>query len=97
MEKKKVSRKALESLLNDSMREAIGQLELPKASKKVKKLISKSSRKLASEFATILKKQNKKNRAAETEPSLTYVEDVLKGTKDKKSKKVKLESFEELK
>jgi hypothetical protein len=95
MEKKKVSKKALESLLNDSMREAIGHLELPKPTKKVKKLIDKSSRKLASEFASLLKKENKRTKEVET--SLSYVEDVLKGKKEKKSKKVVLESFEEIK
>jgi hypothetical protein len=91
MEKKKISKKALKNQLNDSMRDAIGKLELPKASKKVKKLISKSSKRMASEFAYLLKKQSKKNR--KVEKSLTYVEDVLKGKgkKAKKSKEVNLE------
>jgi hypothetical protein len=87
METKKVSKKALKSLLNDSLREAIGRLELPKPTKKLDKLITRSSKKLATEFADILKKQNKKTK--EAEKSLTYVEDVLKGKKDKKSKKTK--------
>ena len=92
MENNKVSKKALKSLLNDSMRDAIGHLELPKPTKKVKKLLDRSSKKLASEFAGILKKENKKIKKAEK--SLTYVEDVLKGKnkKSKKSKEVKLES-----
>ncbi|MFZ6012446.1 MAG: hypothetical protein ACOYXT_19030 [Bacteroidota bacterium] len=95
MENKKISKKALQSLLNDSMREAIGHLELPKPTKKVKKLISKSSKRIASEFATILKKENKK--AKKTEKSLIYVEDVLTGKnqKDKKAKKAKLEQAQE--
>jgi hypothetical protein len=87
MEKMKVSKKALKSLLNDSLRDAIGRLELPQPTKKLDKLISKSSKKLASEFADILKKQNKKTKQAEK--SLTYVEDVLKGKKNKKIKKGK--------
>jgi hypothetical protein len=93
MENKKVSKKTLRSLINDSMRETISRLELPKPSKKVKKLIDKSSRKLASEFASILKKENKKKKS-EVE-SLTYVEDILKGSKERKSKKGKLETIED--
>lgn len=83
MENKNVSKKALKSLLNDSMRDAIGRLELPQPTKKVEKLISKSSKQIATVFADLLKKQNKK--AKQNEKSLTYVEDVLKGKKDKKS------------
>ncbi|MBT1695814.1 hypothetical protein KK083_02920 [Fulvivirgaceae bacterium PWU4] len=84
MEKIKVSKKALKSLLSDSMRTAISHLELPKPTKKVEKLLDKSSKKLASEFVHILKKQDRKTRKSEKD--LTYVEDVLKGKKSKKSK-----------
>lgn len=89
---KKVSKKALKSLLNDSMRDAIGHLELPKPTKKVKKLLDKSSKKLAAEFASILKKQTR--RAQKEEEALTYVDDVLKGKKNKKSKTSKLQAIE---
>ena len=85
MEKKKVSKKALKTLLNDSIRDAIGRLELPTPTKKVKKLISKSSKQLASEFAVLVKKELKKTRKAED--SLTYVEDVLTGKTGKKNGK----------
>ena len=87
MENTKISRKALTSLLNNSMREAIGNLELPKANKKVKKLLDKSSKKLAAEFSQALKKERKKSK--KMEKSLTYVEDVLTGKsrKNRKSKK----------
>jgi uncharacterized protein YtpQ (UPF0354 family) len=85
MEKKTVSKKALKTLVNDSMRDAIGRLQLPKPTKRLEKLISKTSKKIAVEFADILKKENKKAKAAAK--SLTYVEDVLKGKKDKKEKK----------
>jgi len=44
MENKKVSKKVLNSLLNDSMRGAIDHLELPKPTKKVKKLLDRSSK-----------------------------------------------------
>lgn len=86
MEKIKVSKKALKSLLSDSMRTAISHLELPKPTKKVEKLLDKSSKKLASEFVHILKKQDRKTRKSEKD--LTYVEDVLKGKKSKKIKAV---------
>jgi hypothetical protein len=86
MEKTKVSKKTLKSLLNDSMNVAIGNLELPKPSKKVKKLLDRSSKKLASEFKRILKKENSKSKKAEKD--LAYVDDVLNGKKSKKSRKL---------
>lgn len=84
MERIKVSKKALKSLLSDSLREAIGNLELPKPTKRVNKLLDKSSKKLASEFVHILKKSTRK--AKKEEKSIAYVEDVLKGKKSKKGK-----------
>jgi hypothetical protein len=87
MEKKKVSTKALKSLLNDSLRDAIGSLELPQPTKKLEKLIARSSKKIATGYADVLKKEHKK--AKKAEKSLTYVEDVLQGKNDKKSKKSK--------
>lgn len=86
MEKIKVSKKALKSLLNDSMNTAIGSLELPKPSKKVKKLLDRSSKKLASEFKRILKKENSKSKKAEKD--LAYVDDVLKGKSPRKNRKL---------
>lgn len=80
----KISKKALQGLLNDSLRIAISTLELPKSSKKVEKLLDKSSKKIAAEFVNILKKQNRK--AKKADESITYVEDVLKGKKNKKQK-----------
>ena len=91
---KKISKKALKALLNDSMHVAIGNLELPEPTKKVKKLIDKSSKKLASEFAAILKKELRKMRKHDR--SLTYVEDVLKGKKIKKNKEAKLQPVESI-
>jgi hypothetical protein len=82
METNKVSKKALKSLLADSMRDAIGHLELPKPTKKVKKLLDKSSKKLAAEFAGILKRETRK--AKKAEKALVYVDEVLAGKKNKK-------------
>jgi hypothetical protein len=90
----KISKKALKSLLNDSMRVALVNLELPEPTKKVKKLIDKSSKKLASEFVSILKKELRKSKKHER--SLTYVDDVLKGKKAKKSKEQKLQPVESI-
>ena len=87
MEKNKLSRKVLKGLLTDSMREAISKLELPKANKKVKKLIDRSSGKIASEFSQLLKRENKK--AKKAEKSLVYIEDVLTGKEKKKKSKKK--------
>ncbi len=86
MEKIKVSKKALKSLLSDSMNTAIGNLELPKPTKKVKKLLDRSSKKLASEFVRIMKKEHSKSKKAEKD--LAYVDDVLKGKKSKKNRKL---------
>ena len=90
---KKISKKALQSLLNDSMRVALGTLELPEPTKKVQKLIDKSSKKLASEFATILKKAQRKEK--KNQKSLTYVDDVLKGKKTKR-KEARLQPVESI-
>jgi hypothetical protein len=85
MEKKKVSAKALKGLLNDSLHEAITKLELPQPTKRLDKLINKSAKKIATGFADLLKKEQKKVKKAEK--SLSYVEDVLSGKKQKKTKK----------
>jgi hypothetical protein len=92
MEKNKVSKSALKSLLNDSLREAIGHLELPKPTKKVEKLLNKSSKRLAAAFASILKKENR--RAKKADKTLTYVDEVLAGKKNKKNKALKLHQAE---
>jgi hypothetical protein len=97
MEAKKVSRKALKNLLSDSLRDAIGRLELPAPTKKIERLILKSSKKFAAEYAVILRKDKKKNK--EVESDLTFVEDVLNGKgsstikKEKKAKKSKLKAI----
>jgi hypothetical protein len=92
MEKIKVSKRALKSLLTDSMREALGNLELPKPTKKVEKLLDKSSKRLAAAFVQILKKESRKIKKSESD--LTYVEDVLNGKIGKKRKQSKLQAVE---
>lgn len=74
------------------MRDAIGNLELPKPSKKVNKLIDRSSRKLAFAFVQILKKESRK--ARKSAKALTYVDDILNGKKAKKRKESKLREVE---
>ncbi len=61
MENQKVTKKALRSLLKDSVQQSLGHLELPKPNKRVKKIISRSTRKMAAEFAYLLKKDLKKD------------------------------------
>lgn len=92
MENTKVSKKALTSLINDSMREAIGHLALPKPNKKVKKLLAKNSKKLADMFSNMLRKEAHKARKAERE--VRYVDQVLTGKKAKKVKQSKLQPVE---
>jgi hypothetical protein len=61
MEAKKVSKKALRSLLKDSLQQTIGHLELPKPNKKVKKIINRTTKKMAVEFSHLLKKEFKRS------------------------------------
>lgn len=71
MEKKKVSKKALRNLLKDSVQQSIVSLELPEPNKKVKKLISRTAKKMANEFSHLLKKEFKRSKPKKTkvEPS----------------------------
>ena len=63
MEKnKKVSKKALRSLLKDSVKQSIVQLELPEPNKKVKKLINRTAKKMAVEYSHLLKKEFKRSK-----------------------------------
>jgi len=70
-------------LINDSMQGAIKGLELPGPSKKVKKLLSRNSKKLAEVFADMLKREEKKKKKA-----AKFMEGAVKG-KSKKEKKEK--------
>jgi hypothetical protein len=63
MDQTKVSKKALRSLLKDSLQQSIGGLELPKPNKKVKKIINRTTRKMAVEFSHLLKKEFKRSRS----------------------------------
>ena len=65
MENKKVSKKALRTLLKDSLQQSIGHLELPKPNKKVKKLIDRTTKKMAVEFSYLLKKEFKRSNPKE--------------------------------
>lgn len=60
-------------MVNGSLREALESLKLPKASKRIRKMVDKSARKIAAEYSELLKADRKKKAA----DSLTYVEDVL--------------------
>ena len=90
MEKTTTSKKALKGLINDSMQEVLGNLGLPKPSKKVKKLVHRSARKIASIYADILKREDKKKKKAEK-----FAEDKVKSN-GKKSKSVKVSKKHEL-
>lgn len=93
MENKKTSKKALRGLINDSMEEALSNLELPQPGKKVKKLLQRNSKKLAEIFANVIKRESKKSKKAEK-----FMEDSRKGkSKKKKSlKEVKVEHHHKL-
>jgi hypothetical protein len=86
MEKnKKTSKKALRSLIEDSTREALSHLELPEATKKVKKLIAKNAKKLAEAYTNILKREEKKKKKVEK-----FIDEAVKGgRKNAKNKNTK--------
>ncbi len=90
MKKKKTSKKALRSLISDSMQEVINNLELPKPSKKVKKLLQRNAKKIASVYADLLKREDKKKKKAEK-----FAEDKVKSN-GKKSKVAKVSKKSEL-
>ncbi len=79
MENKRTSKKALKSLISESMQEALRSLELPEPSKKVKKLLDRNAKRLATVYAHILKRENKKKQKAEK-----FMEDAVKGKKKQK-------------
>jgi hypothetical protein len=93
MEKTKTSRKALRGLIEDSLQDALGHLQLPEPNKKVKKVLHRDSKKLAAIFSTAIKREDKKKRKA-----AKFMENAVKGKsrKNKKSKEVKLEKQEKL-
>ncbi len=90
MEKTKTSKKALRSLINDSMQEVLSNLELPEPSKKVKKLMNRNAKKIASIYADILKREDKKKKKA-----AKFAEDKVK-SKSKKTKAAKVSKKQEL-
>jgi len=84
MDKSKTSKKALRAQINESLQQAITGLSLPEPSKKVKKLLHRNSKKLASIFADMMKREDKKKKKAEK-----FLEDAVNG-KEKKEKKAKV-------
>lgn len=90
MEKIKTSKKALRSLINDSMQDVLSNLELPKPSKKVKKLMNRNAKKIASIYSDILKREDKKKKKAEK-----FAEDKVKSN-GKKVKAIKISKKQEL-
>lgn len=87
----KTSKKALRSHINDALQEALNTLELPKASKKARKLLQRNAKKLAAMYLNNMKREEKKKKKAEK-----FMEDAVKGGKKKKSKGVKLAKHPEL-
>ena len=88
----KSSKKALRSLINDSLQQSLNTLELPQASKKAKRLLHRSAKKLAIIFADAMKREEKKKKKAEK-----FMEDAVSAKgKKKSSKQVKLEKHAEL-
>jgi len=67
MEKQAIKdKKAIRTKLNDSLHETIKTLGVAKSGKKVEKLLAKTSRRLAAEVISRLKKESKKMHKAGT-------------------------------
>ena len=81
MEKQKTSKKALRHLIEDSMQDALKGLELPDPGKKVKKVLHRNSKKLASLFVNVIKQEDKKKKKA-----AKFMESAVKGKAKKKDK-----------
>jgi hypothetical protein len=90
MENQKTSKKALRSLINESMQEAIRTLELPAPGRKIKKLLDRNAKRLATVYSHILKREHKKKLKAEK-----FMEDAVKGKK-KGKKELKSQKRHEL-
>lgn len=82
MENQKTSKKALRHLIEDSMQEALKVLQLPDPGKKVKKVLHRNSKKLATLFADVIKREDKKKKKA-----AKFMESAVKGKAKKKDSK----------
>ena len=91
MEKEKTSKKALRHVIEDSMQEALKALELPEPGKKVKKVLHRDSKKLATLFANVIKREDKKKKKA-----AKFLDSAVnKGKAKKKDKKQKVSAQEQ--
>ncbi len=59
-------------MLKDSMNTAISSLELPKPTKRVRKLLDRSAKELAAEFARLMKKRTQRSGKL-IEPLVTWI------------------------
>lgn len=84
METKKQTKKALRELISESINKALASLQLPVPSKKIRKLVERDAKKLASVYADILKHEEKKKKKAEK-----FLDEAVNG-KVKNADKVKL-------
>ena len=76
--------------LSETIGKALQALDLPKPNKKVKKLIDQQSKKLASEFASILKDEHKKQKKADKKLEKALLDGEKKRDKEKSREKSKL-------
>jgi len=88
MEKVKINKKDIAVLISESVNNTVGSIDKAKGGKKLKKLITRSSKKIAGKVAEQIKRDEKKTQRASK--SLKQVEKVLSGD-GKKEKKVKTE------
>jgi hypothetical protein len=90
METQKRTKKELKSVIGNSILEAISNLQLPEPSKKIKKLVDRSSKKLAATFSDLLKREEKRKKKAEK-----LLKAAVNGTGKKKKKKLEAAEIDE--
>jgi hypothetical protein len=81
MEKQKSSKKELKGLINDTLQEAIGRLALPEPTKKVKKLLYRNAKKLATVYSDMMKREEKKKRKLEKAASAPKLKKIKQSKK----------------
>lgn len=88
MESKKTSKKDIRIQLKEAISKAVTNLALPAPTKKIKKLIERDSKKLATIYFDIIRREEKKKRKAEKFLGAA-VNGTAKAVEKKKAKKAK--------
>jgi hypothetical protein len=81
MEKQKSSKKELKGLIHNTLQEAISRLPLPEPTKKVKKLLYRHAKKLATVYTDMMRREEKKKKKLEKAANSPVLKKVRKSKK----------------